>query len=259
MATEPQGMQKTAPGALKRPDFMPESNAGREEVGIKDILLPRLGLCQNNSRARDKNNAKKYIKGLEEGQFYNSLTGEIYGAEVQVVPLFFFHSRIMFRDMKEGGGIICQAPDGKHCQMNNGGPCLHSTFGPKGEPPECNEFFNYPCLIYAGAGDKTKEWIVVSLKTTGLAAGREWNSMQRLRGTAAYGGVYTLRSVATSKDGQSYYTWSVENFELNPFVDPELYRFAESQYKSIYEGMKSGAIKVDTTDDDAFAGRDTEV
>lgn len=240
------------------PDFMPDSDAGREQVGFKDIILPRLTLCQNNTAARDKL-SKEYIKGLEEGLFFNSLSKQIYGESLQIVPLFFYHSRIMFKDMKEGGGMLCQAPDGLKCQMNAGGPCLHSEWGPKGEPPECSEFFNYPCLIYRGEGKlTTDEIIIVSMKTTGLKAGRTLNSMMRIRQKASYAGVYLINSVPdTNKAGINYYTWEAHN-GTPPWVDKDIYDRAERQYKIVAEGLKKGSITVDDSDD-AFADRDTEV
>lgn len=253
-------LAKAGPVAITRPDYIPASSSGLEELSMKDMVLPRLTLCQSNSHARDKND-KTYIKGLEEGQFFNSLTGQIYGEKIQIVPLFFYHSRIMFRDMKEGGGIICQAPDGKKCQLNSGGPCLHDNWGPQGQPPECSEFFNYPALVYEGPGTKTKDWVVVSLKTTGLKAGRTLNSLMRLRGTAAYAGVYELSSVADhNQAGQSYYTWVAKNGNP-PFVDLELYKEAEKLSNIISMGLRAGTITVDVSSlsDDAFAGRDSEV
>jgi len=243
-----------------RPDYIKEGSRGQEEVSLRDMVLPRLGLCQTNSRARNKNN-EKYIKGLEEGQLFNTLTGEIYGEKVQIVPLFFYHSRIMFRDMNEGGGIICQAPDGKKCQLNNGGPCLHSMWGPKGEPPECNEFFNYPSLVYKGPGEQTNDLIIVSLKTTGLEAGRNLNSMIRMRNADTFAGIYELSSYADKNPaGNDYYTWRVRNGNP-PWTDPVLLAKAEKMYKIVFEGLKSGTITVDADDDsiDAFAAHDSEV
>lgn len=258
MSTKEEGkLQKATPTQLAKPDFIPESNAGLDEVGIRDMILPRLGLCQTNTHARIKSDPK-YIQGLEEGEFFNSLTGKIYGDKIQVVPLFFYHSRIMFRDMKQGGGILCQAPDGKHCQLNAGGPCIHASWGAGGEPPECTEFFNYPSLVYEGEDQKTQEWIVVSLKTTGLDAGRTLNSLMRLRGTASYAGVYELSSVPDKNAAdQSYFTWIAKN-GTPPWVDKPLYDRAEQMSKVISEGIKAGSITVDSSDD-VFAERDSEV
>lgn len=247
-------------GLPAAPSFIPDSGAGLEQVGMKDMVLPRLVLCQNNTKARDKQNSE-YIKGLEEGLFFNSLTREIIGDKIRVVPLFFYHSRMMFKDMKEGGGLICQAPDGKSCQMNAGGPCLHSEWGIKGEPPECSEFYNYPCLRWTGPNDPNNELVIVSMKTTGLKAGRTLNSLMRIRKKASYAGVYELKAVPdVNKAGNSYYTWEASNYEPNPWVSESLYKEAEKMYKMVSEGLLSGKIQVDLSESDAaFADRDSEV
>lgn len=247
-------------GLPAAPSFIPDSGKGLEQIGLKDMVLPRLSLCQSNTPARDKL-SKEYLKGLSEGQFFNTLTRENFGEKIIVVPLFFYHSRIMFKDMKEGGGIICQAPDGVHCQMNNGGPCLHEAWGANGEPPECSEFFNYPSLIYRGPGSKTSELVIVSMKTTGLKAGRTLNSLMRIRGKAAYAGIYELSSVPDqNKSGQSYYTWDAKNYETAPWVDEDLYIKAEGMFKIVSEGLLSGKITVaEDPSDTAFANRDSEV
>jgi hypothetical protein len=235
---------------------------GFDEMESKDMILPRLGLCQSMSPQRDKVNPK-YVKGLEEGMLFNTLTGAIYDQPLQIVPLFFFKSRIYFKDIKEGGGVLCQAPDGKSCQLNHGGPCLHSAWGAGGEPPECNEFFNYPSLLFP-----TKELIVVSLKATGLKAGKEWNSLMRLRGADMFAGVYEVTSQpAQNKAGQRYYAFKIRNpaAEAERWSPPEFYQEAEVIYENTQEGMASGRITVaeveetETESDKAFADRDTEM
>lgn len=241
------------------PDFLPKSDRGAEQIGLKDMVLPRLKLCQSGTPERKKSE-ENYLQGLDEGMFFNSMTRVIYGEKIQVVPLFIYQSRIYFRDMKEGGGIICQAPDGVRCQLNAGGPCLHSNWGAKGEPPECSEIYNYPCLIYAGPGEASQELIFVSLKSTGVAAAKDWNSKIRLRRRDMFAGVYELSSFPDTAKGQSFFNWAVQNGNP-PWVDPVLFTFAEKQYKLVVTGLKSGEVKPEdlNEDDAAFANRDSEV
>jgi hypothetical protein len=250
---EKKGPQNTA---LDRPDWIPKSQEGLDEIGMKDMVLPRMTLCQTNTKARIRTEPK-YIPGLQEGQFFNSVTGRIYGESVLIIPLFFYHSRIMFKDMDQGGGIICQAPDGKSCQLNAGGPCIHAAWGPAGEPPECTEFYNYPVLVYEGPGNLTSEWVVVSLKTTGLNAGRNLNSLMRLRGGPAFSGVYELSSIPDKNDaGQPFFTWVVKN-AIDPattkpmWVDQEIFPRAQEMSRVIKEGLKAGTVTVSDIDPDS--------
>lgn len=256
-----QSLAKQSPSGIQasRPEYLKEREGqeirGLDEVTAKEMVLPRLTLCQGLTPQRQRNDPK-YIPGLDEGMFFNSLTRQIYGEKIDVMPLFFKLTRIFFKDINEGGGVICRAPNGNDCQLNNGGPCLHQKWGTNGEPPECTEFYNYPCLVYP-----TNEPIVVSLKVTGIKAGKIWNSTMRLRGADPFAGIYTIRAIpARNKTGQTYYTYDIFNSaEENGWVTKrEQFEFNEKQFKMFAEHFKAGTAKVDesTLSDEAFAMRD---
>jgi hypothetical protein len=212
----------------------------------KDVTLPRLSLCQAMSPQKQKSKPDQYIPGLAEGQFFNSLNHTIYGTEVHIIPLFFYKSRIWFKDINQGGGIICQAPDGKACQLNSGGPCLHMKWGPNGEPPECTEFFNYPSLLLKENGDL--ELVVVSLKATGMKAAKSWNSMMRMRQADMFSGIYKVTSFEKpNAAGQVYQAWKIENSDRNSgWATKDQYTYADGQYTSVYEGIRTGVISTHT-------------
>ncbi len=258
-----EAIEKPAPSGMQalqanRPEFLKGREGaeirGLEEVGADEMVLPRLTLTQNTTKQRDRNDPK-YIPGLEEGQFFNSLTKQIYGNKIIVMPLFFNKSRIYFKDINQGGGIICRAPHGNDCQLNNGKACLHSNWGPEGQPPACTEFYNYACLIYP-----TNEPIIVSLKVTGLKAGKEWNSLMRFRGADPFAGIYELKSVpARNGTGQNYYTYAIANSEVeHGWVNKEQFEFNEKQYNMLRSQLASGEATVDesTLSEEAFAMRD---
>jgi hypothetical protein len=213
---------------------------GFEMMTGKDMTVPRLSLAQSTTPQTKRAN-EKYIPDLEEGMFFNSMTGEIYGTSVEVIPLFFFKSRIFFKDLKEGGGVICQAPgpDGTKCQLNAGGPCLHSNWGAKGEPPECNEFLNYPCIMVPN-----QDLIAVSLKSTGLKAAKDWNTLMRMRKADMFAGRYTIESKpARNKAGLDYFAYKIDN--AGWVEDEALYRFCGNMYDSIFQGVASGTVVVE--------------
>lgn len=249
-----------------KPEFLQKAEGqvprGMDEMESKDWVLPRLSLCQSTSPQKNKND-HRYIPRLTEGNLFNSLTKQIYGEKVTVTPLFFFKTRWMFRDFDEGGGILCQAPDGKSCQLNHGGPCLHSNWGPSGEPPECNEFYNYPCLLHP-----SRDIVVVSLKSSGLKAAKAWNSLMRLRRADTFAGIYDIEvKQVTGKQQNAYFTYEVQNSPVNDgWVDNDTFKFAEEMYQSIFEGIKSGRAVVDikdiaaeAADEEHFAAADSEM
>ncbi len=229
---------------------------GLEEITADEMVLPRITLTQGLTPQRQKRDPR-YIAGLEEGMFFNSLTKQIYGDRLVVTPLFFRKSRIWFKDINDGGGIMCRAPKGNDCQLNNGGPCLHNTWGNDGQPPECTEFYNYPCLIYP-----TNELAVVSLKVTGIKAGREWNTIMRVRGADAFAGLYEIKAVpAQNKTGQTYFTYQITNApEEGGWVPAEQFKKNEALYHELLKSFTSGKTTVDesTLSDEQFAMRDAQ-
>lgn len=224
----------------ERPDFLERgTRRGIEEQSSKDIIFPRLSLCQSMTPQRKKSDPN-YIEGLEEGMLFNSLLGNIYGTEAVIVPIFFWKSRIMFRPMESGGGVLCMAPDGQHCQLNNGGPCEHDKWGPAGEKPECSELYNYLCYLPA-----TGEQIMWSCKSTAIKAAKQLGSLIRLRNADAFAGAYRLRTVpAKNNTGQEFFTLLVKPAG---WVTKEMYDKCREMYEGIKPAVQEGRVAMDTT------------
>jgi hypothetical protein len=240
------------------PDFLKDSNTvrGSELIEAADMLMPRLALCQSNTPQRKPQNPL-FIEGLQEGQFFNTLSRRIYGDEVTFIPLFFYRSRIMFKDIDEGGGVLCQAPDGHSCQLNHGGPCINSAWGANGEPPACTELYNFPALIKLER--EPYEFAVISLKSTAIKAAKSLNSMIKLRKKDAFAGLYLLQAVPDHKQGQDFWGHTISNAG---WVTPVEYEYAQQQYEALAPKVKTGEITIDHrgmgNDDEAFADRDAQ-
>jgi hypothetical protein len=186
---------------------------GFELMTQEDVTQPRLMLAQSMTPQRKKEDPK-YIKGLEEGMFFNSVTGEIYGPKVKISPVMFFKQNILLGDIDEGGGLLCRAVDGKHGVGEPGGVC---TQCPKqqwlnNEPPECTLLHNYAALIIPANGQVSFDClVVVSMKSTNLKLARDWNSLMRLRQgedrqpLPMWRGIYELESQSRSEGKYSWY------------------------------------------------------
>lgn len=230
------------------PDYLKGSTgAGLENMNQQDTIMPRLGLCQSLSPQRKKSDPK-YIANLEEGQFFNTITKEVFGTEVLMVPLLFYKSRILFGDMDEGGGLKCQSPDNLVGIGQPGGNCLTcglSMFGKGGEPPECNQFYNYASLVVKNGKIVPEDIIVFSLKSSGLKIAREWNSLIRLRQADMFAGIYKFTSVEVKKDK---YTWFAPVIEPASWVSKEAYAIAKECYKIVAELNRQGKLRHDVED-----------
>src|SRR6267142_5673038 len=133
---------------------------GFENMGQGDLIVPRLGLCQELSPQRKKSKPN-FIDGLKVGEFFNTVTSKNYGGTVQIIPLTFYKSRIRFHE-ELGKGILCQSLDARVGVGEPGGNCATcpmSRFGSakKGKGQACTEFYNYPSLIVPEKGPVTRE------------------------------------------------------------------------------------------------------
>lgn len=230
------------------------NRAGLEDMDQSDVALPRLGLCQDLTPQRKKSNAN-FIEGLECGQFFNTVTGQIYGDKVQFVPLFFFKSRIYFEDINKGGGMLCQSLNAKTGGKFSPESCETCKFaswddpeGSKDGRPKCGLFFNYVGLL------PNADLIAVSFKSTGLKIARQWNSLIRLTNLPMYAKTYFLDSIEMTKNNNTFSTIKVTP---GTFVSPEFY----AQAKTYFDALREKKIEVDTTgmsDDEGDDGFDTK-
>lgn len=235
-------------GALVVPDFLKgiHSSEGFDAMDKADLILPRIVVCQAMTPQR-KRTSPSFIDGLADGDLFNSVSGQIYGESAEVIPLMFSKSRIYFRDLATGGGILCQSFNGV-----NGGTisptceaCPNSQFSADGGSPACNLFYNYPVLILPN-----RELAVLSLKSSSLKIAKRWNSRMKLLGDKPmYAGVYEIRILEQSNQKGTFFS-PVINFRR--FVDEGEFDFASQTYAS----LKGKKIATDETDlehaEDAF-------
>ena len=230
-------IEKAAPGPLVVPDFLKgiHGSEGLENARKEDLILPRVSICQSMTPQRKKGNPN-YIEGLEEGSWFNNVTNEVYGETIQLIPLVFSKSRIYFKDLTDGGGILCQSFNGvdggtisKTCDA-----CPNSKFGADGESPACNNFMNFASLL-------NKQLVAVSFKSSALKAGRQWVTRMKMFDKPAYVQVYELKLVP-QKNSKGEFFAPVITFK-RWVTEPEA-KFAQE----CYQGIKGQAIKVEQDD-----------
>ena len=219
-----------------RPSYLSKvSPRGMEEADQRDMTLPRIAVCQAMTPQRKKN-APNFIQGLEEGQLFNTLTTEIYGEEIEVTPIFMFKSQIKFNPIDDGGGIDCQALNGKsggRLHPTDCETCPFNQWGPDGDPPECLKFYNYVSLV-----KPKNELAVISLKSKAIKVAKQWNSLIKLRNADTFAGVYKIVVVTDTGAGQEFYNIAVKNAG---WTDASTYKLGESYFNA----LKGKTIAVD--------------
>ena len=224
-----QELAKTQSGALAVPDHLKDvhSRAGFENVTRDDVVLPRLSICQAMSPQRKKANPN-FIEGLSDGDLFNTVSGQVYGTSVMLIPMLFTKSRIYFRSLAEGGGILCQSFNGV-----DGGAiapicaaCPNSQFEANGQAPACSLFMNYPVVVLP-----QRELAVLSMKSTGLKVAKQWNSRMKLIGDKPmFAGVYKLVVVEQSSTKGNFFSPTIS---FNRFVDADEFQFVTELFTNL--------------------------
>lgn len=237
------------PEHLRRQAGTPQ--AGLENVTQQDTTWPRLSLCQSGSPQRKKSEPK-YIEGLQDGEFFNSITREVFKNSVRIIPLMFFKNRILFKPMEEGGGLLCQAQDNKLGVGIPGGNCdvCSMALFSNGEAPECTQYLNYAVLVLGENDHIGPDRIaVLSFKSTSLKFAREWNALMRLRGVDAFANVFEVVSSEQKKDNQTWFVPIVKAIPGNDgWVSKEKFPIAQAAYQAMKELYLTGRLKVDAED-----------
>ena len=244
LATRPANTQLA--GREPVPDYISRGH-GMEQVQKSDIALPRLGLCQAGSPQKKKSDPL-FIKDLEEGQMFNTVTNKIYGTSLEVIPVLFGRSRIKFFPLDEGGGIHCQSLNGTDggilnpvCEKNGVPVCPHAQFtldeGGDKHNPACQFFHNR--LVWL---PDHYEIIVQSFKSSGLKESRNWVGLSTLIGADLFAKRYRLDVVEIKKNTFSWFGMKVS--PIAGWVPKDVYDFAKEQYES----AASKPIIMDTRD-----------
>jgi hypothetical protein len=192
---------------------------GLENLSNEDFIMPRLAIAQSMSPQRQKNDPL-FIKGLEEGQFFNTLSQKIYGESVRVVPLYAFKSRIFFPARGSNDPILCSTnkidedkrlvegritPEG--CDI-----CPHSQFLSTPRPdgstrPDCTLFYNY---IVAVPLNGVFEPMALSLKSKMIKPAKVFNTKMRIRNMPGFTMLFDIRTVAEKAPKGTFYNLVVE-------------------------------------------------
>jgi hypothetical protein len=241
MAKETEALQKTGGNFLaNRPSFITEGTEGHEGISNSDIKPPALKLAQSTSPETKRSKPDRFIEGLREGEFFNSLTKEIYGEDpikiIVVKPMG--HRNVEFdKDMKP---VEFDIPD-------NDPRCGFTNTRVDGKlvrlKPKATKFLDF--LIYATMPDGKSRLMTMALKSTQLRKGVEIGSIIRGNTLPCYAYEFTATPVPENFGDKSWYGWKFE-----PGWPTEERYAAAAKF---YEQFKGAKIEVDIDEADAPA------
>ena len=225
------------------PDFLRQFGAtGNESVGVEDIVIPRLGLIQSLSPEVDDSDPK-YIEGAKPGDFFNSLTREVYSSPVKIVFVDRKKEYLVFKKRALGGGF--RGSFGSETEAK-----IQIETGD--DPPEQMEIIetatNFGLIL--GDDDQILSEIVIPMSSTKLKVDRQINSMIRLRGAARFSSVFYLDSTKEKNDKGTFYNIKAT---IGPWVTENIALAAKKMYDAIHSGdRKVDSEYVETSETEAF-------
>lgn len=216
------------------PEWMQKSNEGSEEVSASDLIIPRIDVLQALSPQIKKTN-EKYIEGAEEGMIFNTVTNQLFGNSILMVPCFFRKEYVVWKERKSGGGFFGSFKtelEGRQAISEMEVPSQYDCF-------ETHQHF----ILVVHEGEIQEA--VLSLSRTKLKASRSINTMVQMAGVARFGKAYRLTAIDTSNAKGEFWTFRVDQAG---WCTKELYERGEK----LYQAVKSGEADVSRVyDDDA--------
>lgn len=201
-----------------------QGETGNENVGVDDIAIPRLGLVQSLSPQRKKNDPA-FIPGAEEGMLFNTVTGELYGTEMDFIPVFFRKEWVLWKTRDAGGGL-----EGFFPTELEGRKAL-ARMGNQDQYELTETAQNFVLLL---TEDGPIEAVILMSKSK-LKVSRKLNSLIRLAGGPRWSKVYHLESIEDSSQKGDYY-----NFKVTPtrYVTQEEADWSFALYEAVKQGQR---------------------
>lgn len=218
------------------PEWLKKGNAGSEDVGAKDMIMPRVDVLQALSPQINKKKPE-FIEGAEQGQIFNTVTGEIYGDSVTFIPVMFRKEFVVWKDRDAGGGFC-----GAFKTLAEANEAIVAMPNPaEYEAVESHQHF---AILLTEHGP---EEAVFSMTKSKLKVSRALNTLIQIAGVDRFAKAYRLDAAEATSDKGDY--WSLKAHAAG-FVSKELYQRGQELYGMI----KDGAADVDRTDSETAVG-----
>lgn len=243
-------------GTLVTSDQLPEylrekqgSARGQENVGADDLVIPRLEVVQDLSPCR-KRSDPNYIEGAESGMLYNSVTRELYGENVIVIPVGFVKECLLWKDRDKGGGFRGAFPT-EAAAIEARKELVDADGKPEGDDVEVVDTNQQFCLLLTPDG--RVEEIVVSMAKSKAKVSRKWNSLIRLANGDSFSRAYRISAIEDKNNkNQSFYNFGVA---AAGFPSEAVYKRAEKMYETFVAGGMTADRSAES--EDAGGRRDT--
>jgi hypothetical protein len=222
---------------------------GFEDEVEGDMIIPRIKVINALSpECKDRLAA--------EGDILNSLTKTKLNEKV-FVPVFKFNSNIFWKPRNEGGGILCQARDGKSATQTDGKNlqchiCRKNEFDNtktgRESFPTCTKYINFFGFI---VGEPIP--IILSFSKTNYNEGKKMYSLAKVTMQNMWNHGYTLSSKKLAKNGNEWYNMVISAAGQTA---PDEQKFGMNLYKQFRNAAINVDMDTEVNDTESYASQE---
>ena len=232
-----------------------DSGAGLENFTTEDMQIPFISILQALSPQLNKQDPL-YIKGAEQGDIFNTVSGEIYKADtgLTVVPAYFEKKFLEFALRSTGGGFIKElSPDDKDINLTNREGTIEML-------PSGNELVRTHQHLVIAKGENEMAPAVLDMKKTQLKVSRRWNTLKngiRLpsgKPMPLYGTAWKITTVSESNDQGTWYNYKLDRItEITKDIESMML-----EARNMYQSVRKGEVKMAAASADEMADKGDE-
>lgn len=220
--------------------MMSDAGMGMENVDKDSFAIPYFSILQPLSPQLDKNDGA-FIKGAEQGQLLNTVTGEVFD-EAVVLPVAYKREIIEWVPRAKGGGLAGKYEVGQE-------PSYTVEEG-KWKTEDGNDLADtrqHYVLILDGSGGFTPA--VMSMSSSQIKKSKRWMTMMQNFKVEQDGQKFTpptfavkyhVSSVQESNEKGKWHGWTIKTEGLLSEDEMELY----SASKDFHNAVQAGEVKV---------------
>ena len=204
-------------------DLASDTLEGFEQIRTETMAIPFVRVLQKLSPQLDSD-SPAYIEGAKVGQWFNTLTKEVYGDTINCIVLKF--ERIYIEWKPNRGGFVSY-----HSVENAEQLVVDRTFGhwKTVDGNDLQENYVYMILI---EGHEKEGLCVLSLSSSGIKAAKEWNRlmltniMPNGQRAKPYYMLWTVKSILQKNDQG---TWYAPTMHFHSYINQEQYALAKTE------------------------------
>ena len=245
------GKKDLVVGNISADLIMSNVGKGLENITSEDITIPRLAIIQANSPQRKKKD-EKYIENADEGDVFNTVTGQLYKEPLTVIPCAYRKSYVEWIPREKGGGFV--ATYDVRPSDTTTDPTTRKSFLKNGNQlVDTAEHY-----VVIKKDDDTYEQAVLTMTSSNLTVSRKWNTLLKMKKINVKGQMidppsfmyeFTLSTVEATNDQGTWQKYKIE--EVGQIDKKHLFIAAETLSKSVDTGKVNPSEHADSTNEDS--------